>query len=68
MKTTYPCDFSNLNTLVLVCHCLLPLINVPLTFILIPNKCMTDNLVEEEGDAACDQREEDHDGGHAKAE
>jgi hypothetical protein len=27
-----------------VCHCLLPLLAIPLTFILIPNKLMTDNI------------------------
>eukprot|EP00960_Hanusia_phi_P050335 760158-Hanusia_phi.AAC.1 len=38
IKTKEPCDFENLNMLVLVCHCLLPLIAIPLTFVLIPNK------------------------------
>jgi len=48
IKTTAPCNFDNLNTLVLVCHCLLPLIAVPLTFLLIPNKLMTDNILDEQ--------------------
>mmetsp|Transcript_23524 Transcript_23524/g.47952 ORF Transcript_23524/g.47952 Transcript_23524/m.47952 type:complete len:154 (+) Transcript_23524:42-503(+) len=56
VKTTEPCDFSNLGTLVLVCHCLLPLIAVPLTFWLIPNKLMTDTILE---DGAHDAQEPD---------
>jgi len=46
VKTTGVCDFSNLNWLVLVCHCLLPLIAVPLTFILIPDALMTDTILD----------------------
>ncbi len=30
-----------------VCHCLLPLLAVPLTFLLIPDKLMTDTIVDE---------------------
>ena len=40
------CNFDNLSTLVAVCHCLLPLLAIPLTFLLIPNKLMTDKIVE----------------------
>mmetsp|Transcript_27998 Transcript_27998/g.58315 ORF Transcript_27998/g.58315 Transcript_27998/m.58315 type:complete len:98 (-) Transcript_27998:109-402(-) len=47
IKTTAPCNFENLSTLVLVCHCLLPLLAVPLIFWLIPNKLMTDRLIDE---------------------
>jgi hypothetical protein len=49
IKTTAPCDFTNLSMLVLVAHCLLPLLAVPLTFVLIPNKLMTDSVLEEAG-------------------
>jgi hypothetical protein len=31
-----------------VAHCLLPLLAVPLTFLLIPNKLMTDSVLEED--------------------
>jgi hypothetical protein len=59
VKTTAPCDFENLGTLVLVAHCLLPLLAVPLTFLLIPNKLMTDSVLEEEdesgGGGECDE-------------
>ncbi|KAJ1483458.1 folate-biopterin transporter [Baffinella frigidus] len=57
IQTTAPCNFENLNTLVLVCHCLLPLLCIPLTFLLIPNKKMTDTLIDEKGDARSDSIE-----------
>jgi hypothetical protein len=44
VSTTEPCDFKNLSMLVFVCHCLLPLLAVPLVFLLIPNKLMTESL------------------------
>jgi hypothetical protein len=44
------CNFDNLSTLVAVCHCLLPLLAIPLTFLLIPNKLMTDKIVEVRSD------------------
>ena len=43
---THRCNFDNLSTLVAVTHCLLPLLAIPLTFVLIPNKLMTDKIVE----------------------
>jgi len=46
------CNFDNLSTLVAVSHCLLPLLAIPLTFLLIPNKLMTDKIVE---DDCCDE-------------
>ena len=53
VKTTAPCNFDNLSTLVGVCHCALPLLAVPLTFWLIPNRLMTDKLLDEdEGSSA----------------
>mmetsp|Transcript_80293 Transcript_80293/g.215210 ORF Transcript_80293/g.215210 Transcript_80293/m.215210 type:complete len:128 (+) Transcript_80293:1336-1719(+) len=48
VSTTAPCNFENLSTLVLVCHCILPLFAVPLVFLLIPNKLMTEPLEDEE--------------------
>eukprot|EP00802_Teleaulax_amphioxeia_P010046 Tamp_10071.p1 GENE.Tamp_10071~~Tamp_10071.p1 ORF type:complete len:642 (+),score=101.05 Tamp_10071:129-1928(+) len=47
IKTTAPCDFTNLSWLVAIAHCFLPLLAVPLTFVLIPNKLMTDKVIEE---------------------
>ncbi|EKX41851.1 hypothetical protein GUITHDRAFT_88253 [Guillardia theta CCMP2712] len=58
IKTKDPCDFENLNMLVLVCHCLLPLIAIPLTFLLIPNKRMTDKLIDDEGREIEDDQED----------
>ena len=43
------CDFSNLPWLIVVCGMCLPLMAVPLTFVLIPDIDMSDNLKEEEG-------------------
>lgn len=43
------CDFSNLPWLIVVCGMCLPLIAVPLTFVLIPDIDMSDNLKEENG-------------------
>ena len=30
-----------------VCHCLLPLLAIPLTFLLIPDKLMTDRIIDD---------------------
>ena len=38
------CNFENLSMLVAICHCLLPLLAIPLTFVLIPDKLMTDKI------------------------
>ena len=46
------CNFDNLAWLVAVCHCLLPLLAIPLTFLLIPDKLMTDKIIE---DDCCDE-------------
>ena len=43
------CDFSNLPWLIVVCGMCLPLIAVPLTFVLIPDIDMSDNLKEVNG-------------------
>jgi folate/biopterin transporter len=42
------CNFDNLSLLVAVTHCLLPLLAIPLTFLLIPNKLMTDKIIEDD--------------------
>lgn len=39
------CDFSNLTLLIIIGHIVLPLLTIPLTFWLIPNAKMTDDLV-----------------------
>jgi hypothetical protein len=39
-----PCDFGGLASLVTVSHMLFPLITIPLTFCLIPNALLTDDL------------------------
>lgn len=49
IKTKDPCNFDNLNLLVFVCHCALPLIAIPLTFVLIPDKKMTDKIIDDDG-------------------
>jgi hypothetical protein len=41
------CDFSNLPTLIVVCGMLLPLLAVPLVFILIPDIAMNDPVRED---------------------
>ncbi|UPQ97416.1 folate-biopterin transporter [Chloropicon primus] len=38
------CDFSNLPQLLFICHMFLPLLTIPLTFVLIPNIKMTDPI------------------------
>jgi len=42
------CNFDNLSILVAVTHCALPLLAIPLTFVLIPNKLMTDKIIEDD--------------------
>ncbi|GAB0490005.1 hypothetical protein MMPV_001234 [Pyropia vietnamensis] len=42
---TGACNFDNLALLVIISHVVLPLLTVPLTFVLIPNAKMTDDLV-----------------------
>eukprot|EP00802_Teleaulax_amphioxeia_P003947 Tamp_03950.p2 GENE.Tamp_03950~~Tamp_03950.p2 ORF type:complete len:496 (-),score=123.98 Tamp_03950:2008-3375(-) len=46
------CNFDNLSMLVAICHCALPLLAIPLTFLLIPDKLMTDKIIE---DDCCDE-------------
>eukprot|EP00759_Apiculatamorpha_spiralis_P039404 PhF_6_TR38177/c0_g1_i1/m.57071 len=46
IKTTAPCDFSNLPLLLLVGHVLIPLLSIPLAFVLIPSNKMTDTMAE----------------------
>jgi folate/biopterin transporter len=40
-----PCEWDNLWLLVLVCHGLIPLVTIPLTFFLIPNNRLTDEMI-----------------------
>lgn len=51
------CNFDNLNMLVFICHVLLPLIAIPLTFVLIPNKRMTDKIIADDGTEIPDDEE-----------
>ena len=46
------CDFSALPALLLVSHTLLPLLTVPLTWVLIPDANMRDNLPGIDGGSA----------------
>ena len=48
IKTTTPCNFDNLSPLVAITHCLLPLLAIPLTFILIPDKLMTEKIISDD--------------------
>ncbi|KAJ1491355.1 hypothetical protein T484DRAFT_1774838 [Baffinella frigidus] len=48
ISTTVPCNFDNLSTLVVVSHCLLPLLAIPLTFVLIPDKLMTEKIINDD--------------------
>eukprot|EP01060_Flectonema_neradi_P007439 TRINITY_DN15185_c0_g1_i2.p1 TRINITY_DN15185_c0_g1~~TRINITY_DN15185_c0_g1_i2.p1 ORF type:complete len:581 (+),score=57.39 TRINITY_DN15185_c0_g1_i2:85-1827(+) len=40
-----PCDFDGLASVVTFCHMLLPLVSIPLTFYMIPNAKLTDDLL-----------------------
>eukprot|EP00802_Teleaulax_amphioxeia_P012002 Tamp_12040.p1 GENE.Tamp_12040~~Tamp_12040.p1 ORF type:complete len:568 (+),score=107.15 Tamp_12040:49-1704(+) len=42
------CNFDNFTYLILFAHCLLPLLAIPLTFVLIPDKLMTDVVLDPE--------------------
>ena len=42
------CDFENLSWLIVVCHFFLPLLAIPLTFVLIPDAKLTDSLTVDE--------------------
>jgi hypothetical protein len=48
IKTTTPCNFDNLSPLVAITHCLLPLLAIPLTFLLIPDKLMTEKIISDD--------------------
>ena len=43
------CHFGNLPLLIFLAHALFPLITVPLTFFMIPNKKLTDDILEDVG-------------------
>ncbi|CDF36377.1 unnamed protein product [Chondrus crispus] len=48
IKTTAPCNFTNLPMAIFIAHVSLPLLVFPLVFVLIPDAKMTDNLLREE--------------------
>ncbi len=45
IKTTVPCDFGNLSYLLMVCHLWLPLIGVPLSYLLLPSHRLSKDLL-----------------------
>lgn len=45
---TETCQFQKLPQSIFIAHVLLPLLVVPLVFVLIPDAIMTDNLMEDE--------------------
>lgn len=47
IKTTAPCNFKQLPTAIFIAHVLLPLLIVPMVFILIPDALMTDDLLSD---------------------
>jgi len=46
------CDFDNLSWLIFFCHVFLPVLTVPLTFVLVPAAKMTDDLFAVAGDGS----------------
>jgi len=46
IKTKAPCDFSNLPMMLAVGHVFLPLLSIPLAYVLIPEASMTDTMEE----------------------
>jgi hypothetical protein len=44
------CDFTNLAPLVVLSHCVLPLLAIPLTYFLVPNQIVSDKLDNDFGD------------------
>ncbi|KNC82139.1 hypothetical protein SARC_05559 [Sphaeroforma arctica JP610] len=46
IRTQIPCDFTHLTTLIVISHMVLPLMCIPLTFVLLPDAYMTDTLNE----------------------
>ena len=54
------CNFDNLNALVFVCHVALPAIAIPLTFVLIPDKKMTDRIISDDGGELLDGADEEN--------
>lgn len=58
IRTTSPCDFSALPKAVALGHCLIPAFSIPLVFLLVPNKKMTDDvggLLESENQGVGDE-------------
>lgn len=46
IRAEVPCDFSNFGIILTVGHMILPLLAMPLTFIMIPNAKLTDDLTK----------------------
>jgi BT1 family len=47
IKTTVPCNFDNLPFAIVLCHVLMPLLTLPLIFVLIPDAVMTEKLLSD---------------------
>lgn len=48
IKTTVPCDFTNLPQAIIIAHVLMPLAVIPFVFCLIPDAKMTEDLLGQE--------------------
>eukprot|EP00854_Cymbomonas_tetramitiformis_P019829 gene19829-23714_t len=59
IKTQEPCNYDNMWKLIAVSHCMLPLLTIPLTFILIPRARLTDSLHEDPDVAAANTKPSD---------
>eukprot|EP00047_Mylnosiga_fluctuans_P003367 m.228796 g.228796 ORF g.228796 m.228796 type:complete len:516 (-) comp11791_c0_seq1:56-1603(-) len=52
IESQAPCDFTRLPLLIVICHFIFPLATIPLTFFLIPDSKMTDDLIDGASPAA----------------
>jgi hypothetical protein len=58
IRTEPPCQWEGLAEMTALAHIVLPLVLVPLTFVLIPEASITDNLLE--GDTEAERTAADH--------
>ena len=47
IRTEKPCNFSNLTYLLVICHMGMPLLGVPLTWLLLPKQRLSEDLLGE---------------------
>jgi hypothetical protein len=45
IKTVVPCNFDNLSLLLMICHLWLPLLGVPLAYLLLPSQRLSEDLL-----------------------